>query len=207
VFCEEESSARTLRAPGDRPLQESPWHVLHVRSNFERRVAQHLAVRVVEHYLPLYCERVKWTDRTVVTERPLFSGYVFARFRPDSRITVISIPGVVRSLGDEEGNLVSCAELDKIREGLSKGLPLRPHPNAFVGARVRIRCGIFEGVEGIVTEFRQQCKVILSLAAVQQSFSLEVDLGDIEMLKKPVVRHDPAISNAYRNWAIQTARG
>ena len=31
-----------------------------------KRVAQHLIVRSVEHYLPLYAERVKWTDRTVL---------------------------------------------------------------------------------------------------------------------------------------------
>ena len=166
---------------------QAPWHVLHVRSNYEKRVAQHLVVRSVEHYLPLYRERVKWTDRTAVTERPLFSGYVFARFVPDARITVISTPGVVRSLGDDEGCLVSCAELDRIREGLSSGLLLRPHACASVGQRVRVRNGIFAGVEGVVTEFRQQCKVIIALAAVRQCFSLELELGDIEVLKKPVV--------------------
>jgi len=44
-------------------------------------------------------------------------------------------------------------------------------------------------VEGIVTEFRQQCKVIIALAATQQCFSLEVELDDIEVLRKPVSRH------------------
>lgn len=205
VFCEERNNAQKLQVPGDRQLQEAPWHVLHVRSNFEKRVAQHLAARFVEHYLPLYREHVKWTDRSVVTERPLFSGYVFARFKPDTRITVISVPGVVRSLGDEEGKLVSCTELDKIREGLASGLLIRPHANVSAGARVRIRAGLFEGMEGIVTEFRAQCKVILSLAAVQQSFSLETDLGEIEVLKKPPVRHDPSIADAYRGWRIQSA--
>ena len=155
-------------------------------------------VRAVEHYLPLYRERVRWTDRTVVTERPLFSGYVFARFSPESRITVISTPGVVRSLGDEEGNLVSCRDLDKIREGLGSGLLLRPHPNVSIGARVRIRAGIFEGVEGVVAEFRQQCKVIIALAAVRQCFSLEVELADLEVLKKPVVNVVPRLHTEFR---------
>jgi len=201
AFCHDPAPEITL--PPERPMQETPWHVLHVHSNFERRVAQHLTVRAVEHYVPFYRERVKWTDRTVVTERPLFSGYVFARFSPESRIAVISTPGVVRSLGDEDGNLVSSADLDKIREGLASGLLLRPHPNVSVGARVRIRSGIFEGVEGAVTDFRQQCKVVIALAAVHQCFSLEVELGDIEMLKKPPVGHARALANANRNWTIQ----
>jgi len=146
------------------------------------------------------------TGVAVVTERPLFSGYVFARFLLESRITVISTPGVVRSLGDEGGNLVNSAELDKIREGLASGLLLRPHPNVSVGARVRIRAGIFEGVEGVVTEFRQQCKVIIALAAVQQCFSLEVEVGDIEVLKKPPVRLNLSSCDVYGYWNLQTAK-
>ena len=184
---------------------QAPWHVLHVRSNYEKRVAQHLLVRSVEHYLPLYRERVKWTDRTVVTERPLFSGYVFARFAPNARTIVISTPGVVRSLGDDNGCLVSCAELDRIREGLSSGLLLRPHPPVSVGQGVRVRNGIFEGVEGVVTELRQQCKVIIALAAVPQCFSLELELGDIEVLKKPAARLNPSPHGAYGSWSLQLA--
>jgi transcription termination/antitermination protein NusG len=164
--------------------RQTPWQVLHVRSNYEKLVAQHLTVRGVEHYLPLYRERAKWTDRTVITERPLFSGYVFARFLHGSRVTVISTPGVLRCLGDEEGDLVSCAELDRIREGLASGHLLRPHRLVSVGTRVRVRSGIFEGVEGMVTEFRQQCKVIIAVAAVRQCFSLEVELASIEVLEK-----------------------
>jgi|SRR5580658_3012194 transcription antitermination factor NusG len=187
-------------------LDQRPWHVLHVRSNFEKRVTQHLAVREVEHYLPLYKDRVKWTDRTVVAERPLFSGYVFVRFSPETRIAVISVPGVVRSLGDEAGNLVSCAELDKIKVGLDSGLMMRPHPRISAGTRVRIRTGIFEGVEGVVTELRQQCKVVITLAAVHQCFSLEVSLDDIEVLKRPASKLNAMSNGASVNWRLQAAK-
>jgi hypothetical protein len=41
-------------------------------------------------------------------------------------------------------------------------------------------------VEGVVTDFRHRCKVVIALAAVKQCFSLEVDLRDIDVLKKTV---------------------
>jgi transcription antitermination factor NusG len=169
-------------------MHSSLWHVLHVISNHEKRVAQHLVVRSVEHYLPLYTERVKWTDRSVVTERPLFSGYVFARFLPQNRLSIISTPGVLRLLGEEAGSMVSCEELDKIREGLASGLLLRPHPCVSVGTRVRVRDGVFAGVDGVVTELRRQCKVVITLAAVRQCFSLEVELDALEVLNKPLLK-------------------
>ena len=171
-------------------MHSSSWHVLHVLSNHEKRVAQHLTVRSVEHYLPLYTERVRWTDRTVLAERPLFSGYVFARFTPPIRIAVISTPGVLHLLGDQEPDMVSDEELAKIRSGLANGLSLRPHRGVSVGTRVRVRQGVFAGVEGVVTELRKQCKVIITLAAVRQCFSLEAGIDDLEVLNRPAAKPD-----------------
>jgi transcription antitermination factor NusG len=173
--------------PKERPMHSGSWHVLHVLSNHEKRVAQHLEVRSLEHYLPLYSQRVRWTDRTVVSERPLFSGYVFVRFAPQSRISVISTPGVLRLLGDHDSDLVRDEDLAKIRSGLAIGMPLRPHSGIAVGTRVRVCSGVFEGVEGNVTELRKQCRVIIALAAVQQCYSLEVGIDDLIVLKKPIV--------------------
>ncbi len=169
-------------------MHSSSWHVLHVLSNHEKRVSQHLDVRSIEHYLPLYTERVKWTDRTVVAERPLFSGYVFARFLPQSRTAVISTPGVLHLLGDGERDRVGDEELAKIREGLATGLSLRPHASLPVGTRVRVRNGVFAGVEGVVTELRKQCKVVITLAAVRQCFSLEAAIDDLDVLSKPATK-------------------
>jgi hypothetical protein len=91
---------------------------------------------------------------------------------------------VLRLLGEDEGDMVSSEELDKIRDGLASGLLLRPHPCVSLGTRVRVRDGVFAGVEGIVTELRHQCKVIITLAAVRQCFSLEVGIDDIQVLNK-----------------------
>jgi transcription antitermination factor NusG len=174
-------------------MESRPWQVLHVLSNHEKRVSQHLAVRSIQHYLPLYTERVKWTDRTVTAERPLFTGYVFVRFSNQSRLSVISVPGVLNVLGDEERDTVSCEDVEKIKMGLASGLLLRPHPRVTLGMRVRVRNGVFAGAEGIVTDLRHQCKVIITLEAVRQCFSLEVGIDEIEALKTPVA-HPQMIS-------------
>ena len=160
-------------------MYESPWHVLHVIANHEKRVAQHLAVRSVEHYLPLYRTRSQWTDRSVQLERPLFAGYVFVRFSPRERLSVISTPGVVHLLGDSGGE-VSCAELDRIRLALASGYTLLPHAWLEVGTRVRVNGGVFDGVNGVVSELRRQCSVIIEVAAIRQCFSLEVEIDQVE---------------------------
>lgn len=161
-------------------MHEGPWHVLHVIANHEKRVAQHLAVRSVEHYVPLYRVRSQWSDRSVQLERPLFAGYVFVRFSSRERLSVISTPGVLHLLGDSAGSEVSSTELDRIRQALVGGYTLLPHPWLEVGTKVRVRGGVFGGVSGVVTELRRQCSVIIELAAIRQCFSLEVGIDQVE---------------------------
>ncbi len=164
-------------------MNHEPWGVLQVVANHERKVARHLAAGALEHYLPLYTERSKWTDRTVTLERPLFPGYIFVRYAPERRISVISTPGVLKLLGNRETGMVDNTEIDRIRKALASGYVLRPHPGISVGTRVRVCRGIFQDVEGLVTDLRGSRSVVLALSAVQQFFSLQIDMSDIEILK------------------------
>jgi len=163
------------------------WRALHVIANHEKKVTRHLSLRSLEYYLPLYSERSRWSDRTVTIERPLFPGYVFVRFPPESRLSVVSTPGVLKLLGNKGAEIVACAEIDRIRGALAAGHVLRPHPGISAGTRVRVCRGIFEGVEGTVSELRRSCTVIIGLSGVERYFSLEANLSDIEVLGKTVV--------------------
>jgi len=162
--------------------EDSPWRVLHVIANHEKRVAQHLDTRSVEYYLPLYKEKSHRRDRAVTLDRPLFAGYVFARFAPRERITVLQVPSILHLLGDGQHEMVSAEEIDRIRKALAGGCALRPHPNVAVGTRVRVREGCFAGAEGIVTKFCKQCKVVMMLTAIEQRFSVEVNQDELEIL-------------------------
>jgi transcriptional antiterminator RfaH len=171
-------------------MTEHPWRVLHVIANHEKRVVRHLASRSMEHYLPLYSLKSHWSDRTVALERPLFPCYVFTRFRASERIAVLGTPGVLSLLGDEDLGTVSVDEINRIREGLAAGHTLRPHPAITKGTRVRVRNGVFEGCEGLVTEFRGQCKVVLIVKAIHQCFSLCIESTDLEVLTEKAASAD-----------------
>lgn len=163
---------------------DTTWRALQVVANHEKRVVQHLTARSLEHYLPLYSQKSHWTDRTVVLQRPLFPGYVFVRFIQQEKSKVVSTPGVLHIVGNGSAATISCIEIEKIRAALKDGYCLQPHPKVVVGMRVRIRSGIFEGAEGLVTDLRQSRKVVLALSAVEQCFSLEVQIQDIEALTR-----------------------
>jgi transcription antitermination factor NusG len=163
---------------------EQPWRVLHVVTNHEKKVSQHLAARCIEHYLPLYSTISQWTDRMARLERPLFSGYLFLRNAHNANYPSLAIRGVLRLLGNSETCSVSNAEIERIRAALVQRCPIRPCLGVSSGSRVRIRHGIFAGIEGIVTDLRRQCKVVIALSSTARFFSIETNIDNIDVLHR-----------------------
>ena len=61
------------------------WYAAYTSANHEKRVAEQLGVRLVEHFVPLYESMRCWKDRKVRLQLPLFPGYVFVRLTRSER--------------------------------------------------------------------------------------------------------------------------
>ena len=150
----------------------------------EKRIAQHLSQREIEHYLPLYRADRKWRDGSRVTlELPLFPGYLFVRIKRSERVGVLSVPGalaVVVGTGGEPAPLPDSA-IEALRTGL-KEHRIEPHPLLRVGQFARIRSGAFAGMEGVVVRKKSGFRVVLTLEQIMQSVAVELDEDDVEPL-------------------------
>src|SRR5258708_33342473 len=127
------------------------WYAAYTRANHERRVAQELAERGVEHFLPQYQSRRKWKDREVELSLPLFPGYVFVRMALEKKLRVLQVPGVA-CLVSFAGKpaVVPAEEFSRIQELLSRKGLATPHPYLNVRRRERGLDGAFAGLEVIV---------------------------------------------------------
>src|SRR5438552_10273646 len=105
------------------------WYAAYTRANHERRMADQLAEREVEHFLPEYESMRKWKDRKVRLQMPLFPGYVFVHLALRDRLRVLQVPGVARLVGfDGHPAPVPEEEITRIRKFLYGGLRAEPHP-------------------------------------------------------------------------------
>ena len=163
-------------------LFEPRWFAVYTTSRHEKRVAQHLALREIEYYLPLYRSERKWSDGSRVTlELPLFPGYLFVRIRRNERVRVLDVPGALTVVGGTGGEPVALP--DDAIEALRTGLYLRkaePHPLLTVGQRARIRSGALAGMEGVVMRMKNSFRVILTLEHIQRSIAVDVSGDDLE---------------------------
>jgi transcription antitermination factor NusG len=153
-----------------------PWYAVRTRSNFERTASTVLAGKGYEPYLPMYREKKRWSDRTVITELPLFPGYVFCRFDSKRRTPILSTPGVFAIVGfGAEAAPIPNEEIEAIERVLHSGLASGPCPFIGEGQRIRIKYGPLENIEGILLKKKTEWRMVVSVPMLQRSVAVEID--------------------------------
>lgn len=174
----------------------NPWFALQVRTRHESLVVSHLTARGYEPFLPMYTCRRKWSDRVKEVALPLFPGYVFCRLDVANRLPILSAPGVASILGIAKNPTpLDENEICAIRAATVAGLPREPWPFLKVGQAVKIEHGPLTGIEGILTDFKGQHRLILSVTLLQRSVAVEVEDAWVTLLAGKAEPGTPALRN------------
>jgi len=168
-------------------IPEPHWYVAYTYPRHEKTVADLLAQKSIDIFLPTFTKISQWKDRRVSLELPLFAGYVFVYMHLDERTKVLSLPSVIRLLSHRGVPVpVSDQEIDAVRFCIQKGAKLQKHTFITVGDRVKVRDGAFKGLEGIVTRSNNRCRLVVSIALIHQSVALEIDADLLELVPSPL---------------------
>jgi len=163
------------------PTSLKLWYAAYTCANHEKRVAEQLAERSVEHFLPLYESVRHWKDRQMHLQLPLFPGYVFVRFALRDRLRVLQIPSVANLVSFNGAPAVLPeAEIEALKAGLERGVKAAPHPYLKIGRRVHITAGPLEGLEGILIRRKNAVRFVISLDLIQRSIRLDIDAASVE---------------------------
>jgi transcription antitermination factor NusG len=158
------------------------WFAAYTSANHEKRVAQQLESRSVEHFLPMYESARRWKDRRVRLQLPLFPGYVFVRMALRDRLRVLAIPGVARLVGfDGRPTAVPAEDIEAIRACLAGNRGLQPHPYVRCGKRVRVLSGPLAGFSGIVVRQKNRTRFVVSFDVLERSVAVEMDDSDLHV--------------------------
>ncbi len=182
------------------------WYAVYTSVNQEKIVAQRLAQLGIERYLPLYNTVRQRSDRRVNLSRPLFPGYLFVRIPLTERLTVLDVPRVVRLICFNSIPLpVPDEEIELLKKGLSGPSEIQPCSYLSKGCRVRIIRGPFLGAEGILLNRKQSFRVVLSMATIMQSFTLELGEEEVERISAPRSSPTPVPIARKRASSVQIA--
>jgi transcription antitermination factor NusG len=163
------------------------WWALYTRHQHEKVVADMLAVKGFEVFLPLYDSIRRWKDRQKLLSLPLFPCYVFVRGGFNRRLQVMTTPGIhmILSRGDHTA-VIPENEIQAIRRTVEGLYRMEPHPFLRCGDRVRVTRGSLQGVEGFLIRKKNQCRLVLSVDMLAKSVAVEIDAIDVEPVTKRV---------------------
>lgn len=152
------------------------WFALHVRSRHEKTVHSQLEAKQQDVFLPLYTARNKWGDRWRSVSLPLFPGYIFCRFDPADRYSVLATSGVIDivRVGSEPAPIAT-GEIEAIQLIVSSAVLAEPYPTLITGQKVVLTDGPLTGLTGTLTQIRNTFRLVVSVELLGRSVSVEID--------------------------------
>jgi transcription antitermination factor NusG len=151
------------------------WYAIQTRVRREELVANLLAGKGYEIFLPTYESERPWRGRSTEVKFPLFPGYLFCQFDVQKRLPVLVTPGVVEIVGNgRTPTAVPPSEISAIRSLVLSGVPAEPWPYLECGQRVRIAEHALEGLEGILVGHKGGHRIVVSVTLLHRSVALEI---------------------------------
>ena len=160
------------------------WHALYTRHQYEKIVAQALACKGFEVFLPQYRSIHRWKDRRKELLLPLFPNYIFIQGGLDRMLNILTTPGVhsLVAWGGRPADIPQ-KEIDAVRRLVESPLRIEPHPFLKCGDWVRIKSGPLDGIQGILVRKKSAFRLVLSVEMLAKSASVEVDISVVERVR------------------------
>ena len=159
------------------------WFVVRTKPRQERVAACHLRQREVEPYCPLFLEP-PWHRRAPRGPTPLFSGYIFVRCNPRTRLNAVSYcPGVLTVVRfSREPATVDQEVIDALRQREADHgyvIPTELELGIEEGRKVRVMAGPLKDMEGVFRGYLrggQRARILMEFLRRRSLVEVETEL-------------------------------
>lgn len=162
------------------------WYAVYTRPRWEKKVAEGLQRKGIEHYCPLNKVVRQWSDRKKLVEEPLFTSYVFIRVSEAEHLQVKQTDGVINLvywLGRPA--VIKEAEITAIKRFLNDYQNVQLERTAVnINDTVRIVQGPLLSMEGPVVEVMTHSVKVL-LPSLGFTMSAQVERSHVEKIFTP----------------------
>ncbi len=165
-------------------MNESRWHVLYTRSQFEKKVHSMLQEQQIESFLPTYKTLRQWKDRKKWIEVPLYRSYCFVKVTPKTYPLPLTIKGVVRYVWfDGKPAIIDEQEIDLLKKISNNSTSVEIVETAIEkGQKIRVIAGPFANHEGEVIEIKGKHRVVFRIHQLPYSPAIEIPKNYLQVL-------------------------
>jgi transcriptional antiterminator RfaH len=150
---------------------KTSWYAIHTYASREAVAAMNIERLGLEVFLPQIKEKKRVWGVPQMVIKPLFSGYIFARFAPNSYLHMIQYArGVRRVVGNgDRPTPVDDEIISAVRAGIGEDGYLQIEPQQLHrGDRVTVQEGPLQGLRGILDQdVGDRERVVILLEAIE----------------------------------------
>lgn len=150
------------------------WRVAHTKPRQEKGLARHLLANRVPFYLPAVTRARRSAGRRVLSQVPLFTGYVFLFADREERLTALAGHRIVRTLEVPDQRRL-WADLRQVHRLIASGLPVGPEDRLAPGADVEVREGPLSGLRGRILRGAAGGRFVVQVDFIQRGASVWLD--------------------------------
>jgi transcription antitermination factor NusG len=161
------------------------WYAVYTKARHEKKVAQLLAEKAVEYYLPLIKIMKQWSDRKKIVEETLFKSYIFVKASNKNYIDILQTYGIVKFISFE-GKAASIPDyqIEAIRKSITDDVDYSVSTDRFKkGLMVEIETGSMKGVRGEIISISGKKKLLLRIDNVGYSLVVELPVAYVAIKK------------------------
>ena len=157
-----------------------PWFAVWTRARAEKVVFDQLNRKRIEAFLPTMRRVSRWKDRKKEIDWPLFPGYCFARFDPQTSLAVLSCVGVATIISfDGKPAPIPSAEIEAIQRLVQGAFQFDPCPLIKEGDQVEVIHGPLTGVVGRLVRKGPNTQLVLSITMINRAVAVKFDAADV----------------------------
>jgi transcription antitermination factor NusG len=171
--------ADLLETPSSSLAAPASWWVLHTLPRQEKSLARQLSKAHLRFYLPLIRRRNQYRNRSLVSQVPLFTSYLFLHGTDEDRIRALATKRVLHTLAvpDPDGLV---RDLRQIRQLIATGAPITPEAKLQPGEVIEIRAGPLKGLRGKIIRRRDGGRrFLVAVDFIQRGASIELNEEDL----------------------------
>ncbi len=161
---------------------ERQWWAVYTRSRQEKELMRRLYALEIPFYSPIVESRSRSPAGRIRTSYlPLFSNYVFLLGTEDERLEALKT-NTVSSMIEVTDPAKLVRDLAQIRQLIATRAPVTIEARLEPGTPVRIKSGVFKGIEGTILQRHGQSYLAVAVNFLQQGASVRLEDFEVEPL-------------------------
>ena len=160
------------------------WYALQTYFRHEKQARDRLCSVGIEPFLTLSTQYRQWSDRTVQTAVPLFTGYCFARFALIDTLTVLKTPGIIRIIGIPKPEPIHPDEIIALQRVSSTDRVMEQWNHITDGAWVEVVHGPLAGLRGQLVRKEKQHGLVIRVSLIQQAALIHIKADEVAAIQE-----------------------